>query len=639
MPEYLAPGVYVEEVSFRSKSIEGVSTTTTGFVGPTRYGPVEVEPEVITSLAQYERIFGDSQQLRFGSDDPAARPQAPMHNYMWHAVRAFFEEGGKRLYVARAFRAIWGLKTWIRPTHSMTATPSIGSRRTTAVAIRRFSELRVRARHPGQAGRMRVRLTLAAVGKHSQQRAGARSPPDEPGVAHDRKGAARKRCRLDQRYQLATEPPGNAHRPVLSRRAGGRSHERGADLAIRRRDRLIGPHRRGGSGTRPEQPRATLPPARNRRASRADPDRHDVAARERDRAAGLGRPGARSRSQARGRARFRIREIRRRSRKPCAAAPHPDRLRARDSAATVCRSSMTASSFSICSCGQIRTSRLRSTIPVSTDASRSIELLLDGGNDGQRPEAAQYEGRADLDSRVSTGLRGFEAIEDISIVAAPGSTFGYENGYRANARDNSQSPHLARRADALPNRGARQRREPNSRRRACDAGPARFEIRRVLLSVGPHSRPGYAPGNPSAAERVCRRHLRAQRRQSRGLQSAGERSRKPRDRVRAVAEQRAAGGAQSGGDQLLSLFRRDAVSGSGARARSAPIRSGNMSTCAATSPISSARSTKARSGRFSSRMASALGKCAAHDRGFSAQRIPVRGAARRQAGKGVFRQV
>ena len=33
MPEYLAPGVYVEEVSFRAKSIEGVSTTTTAFVG------------------------------------------------------------------------------------------------------------------------------------------------------------------------------------------------------------------------------------------------------------------------------------------------------------------------------------------------------------------------------------------------------------------------------------------------------------------------------------------------------------------------------------------------------------------------------------------------------------------------------
>jgi len=40
MPEYLAPGVFVEETSFRSKSIEGVSTSTTAFVGPTRSGPV-----------------------------------------------------------------------------------------------------------------------------------------------------------------------------------------------------------------------------------------------------------------------------------------------------------------------------------------------------------------------------------------------------------------------------------------------------------------------------------------------------------------------------------------------------------------------------------------------------------------------
>ena len=29
MPEYLAPGVFVEETSFRHKPIEGVSTSTT----------------------------------------------------------------------------------------------------------------------------------------------------------------------------------------------------------------------------------------------------------------------------------------------------------------------------------------------------------------------------------------------------------------------------------------------------------------------------------------------------------------------------------------------------------------------------------------------------------------------------------
>ena len=40
MPEYLTPGVYLEETSFRSRSIEGVATSTFGMTGLTRYGPV-----------------------------------------------------------------------------------------------------------------------------------------------------------------------------------------------------------------------------------------------------------------------------------------------------------------------------------------------------------------------------------------------------------------------------------------------------------------------------------------------------------------------------------------------------------------------------------------------------------------------
>src|ERR671939_562934 len=79
MPEYLAPGVYVEEVSFRNKSIEGVSTTTTGFVGPARYGPVDLEPDIITSLVEFERIYGDREPLIYNG--------AERHNYLGHAVR------------------------------------------------------------------------------------------------------------------------------------------------------------------------------------------------------------------------------------------------------------------------------------------------------------------------------------------------------------------------------------------------------------------------------------------------------------------------------------------------------------------------------------------------------------------------
>jgi len=38
MPEYLAPGVYVEEIEIGAKPIEGVSTTTTGFLGMAERG-------------------------------------------------------------------------------------------------------------------------------------------------------------------------------------------------------------------------------------------------------------------------------------------------------------------------------------------------------------------------------------------------------------------------------------------------------------------------------------------------------------------------------------------------------------------------------------------------------------------------
>lgn len=95
MPEYLAPGVYVEERSFRSKSIEGVGTSTTGFVGATRYGPTEGEPELITSFSQFERIYGGL--------DPLDYDDTEIQNYLAHGVRAFFDNGGSRLYIARAY--------------------------------------------------------------------------------------------------------------------------------------------------------------------------------------------------------------------------------------------------------------------------------------------------------------------------------------------------------------------------------------------------------------------------------------------------------------------------------------------------------------------------------------------------------
>jgi len=103
MPEYLAPGVYVEEVSFRSKSIEGVPTSTTGMVGLAHYGPVyyaggptSIEPRLVTSYVEFERIYGGLDRLQ--PSDAADREA-----YLAHAARAYFANGGKRLYVSRVF--------------------------------------------------------------------------------------------------------------------------------------------------------------------------------------------------------------------------------------------------------------------------------------------------------------------------------------------------------------------------------------------------------------------------------------------------------------------------------------------------------------------------------------------------------
>ncbi|MFH8251264.1 phage tail sheath family protein [Microbacterium sp. B2969] len=111
MPEYLTPGVYVEETSFRSRSIEGVATSTFGMAGLTRYGPVPYfltppgwttplvmvpSPQLVTSFTEFERAFGSL-------GDVGASSLADRRNYLAYAARAFFANGGRRLYVSRVF--------------------------------------------------------------------------------------------------------------------------------------------------------------------------------------------------------------------------------------------------------------------------------------------------------------------------------------------------------------------------------------------------------------------------------------------------------------------------------------------------------------------------------------------------------
>lgn len=91
MPPKKMPGVYVQVPVSPGQPIAGVSTSTTAFVGPTLAGPIGSPPALLTSYANFEQIYGGSDDLGF----------APHLNHIAHGVRAFFAEGGARLYVVR----------------------------------------------------------------------------------------------------------------------------------------------------------------------------------------------------------------------------------------------------------------------------------------------------------------------------------------------------------------------------------------------------------------------------------------------------------------------------------------------------------------------------------------------------------
>lgn len=82
---------HIEEIATGPQPIEGVSTSTAGFVGETERGPTL--PRLITSWMEYEQWFGGFIDL--------PGPRFRDNHLLPYAVRGFFENGGRRLYVAR----------------------------------------------------------------------------------------------------------------------------------------------------------------------------------------------------------------------------------------------------------------------------------------------------------------------------------------------------------------------------------------------------------------------------------------------------------------------------------------------------------------------------------------------------------
>ena len=103
MPQYMSPGVYVEEVPSGTAPIAGVGTSTGGFVGlipdgvampampdGTRYTLAPAgEPQLVTNFTEFTTRFGE------------VASKVDANSVLGHAVRGYFVNGGTRLWVTR----------------------------------------------------------------------------------------------------------------------------------------------------------------------------------------------------------------------------------------------------------------------------------------------------------------------------------------------------------------------------------------------------------------------------------------------------------------------------------------------------------------------------------------------------------
>src|SRR5215510_130615 len=130
MPQYLSPGVYVEEVPSAIKAIAGVSTSTPGFIGvipdkihlvakdpskaPTDANPTPTKfvdftlsadtktPKLITNWTQFTKLFGDLVGDENATATTDTNPTVDAgHTNLAHAVYGFFNNGGSSCFVVR----------------------------------------------------------------------------------------------------------------------------------------------------------------------------------------------------------------------------------------------------------------------------------------------------------------------------------------------------------------------------------------------------------------------------------------------------------------------------------------------------------------------------------------------------------
>lgn len=115
------PGVYIDEFA-PGAPIEGVGTSTAAFLGLWKYSTPN-EPKKLFSWDDFKREFGNPS----GSSEPPADD-----DYLWYAVKGFFENGGRVCYVTRVSNAVPDRATLVDDAASQagtqTAKPTIALR-------------------------------------------------------------------------------------------------------------------------------------------------------------------------------------------------------------------------------------------------------------------------------------------------------------------------------------------------------------------------------------------------------------------------------------------------------------------------------------------------------------------------------
>ena len=104
--DYKTPGVYVEEISKFPPSVAGVATAIPAFVGYTGITPNKNVPCRITSLLEYEALFGQGPELSVENDKSIKN----IEYVLYDSIRLFYDNGGGICYIVSVGQYGDGLK-------------------------------------------------------------------------------------------------------------------------------------------------------------------------------------------------------------------------------------------------------------------------------------------------------------------------------------------------------------------------------------------------------------------------------------------------------------------------------------------------------------------------------------------------